>query len=89
MKQFDEHTKKKADGRYRLLLVDGHNSHYTRGFLEYARTHMILVLCYPAHATHLLQGLDVVVFATVKRYLTEEWDLWEFKTGEKLSKTIF
>ncbi|KZP09087.1 hypothetical protein FIBSPDRAFT_667133, partial [Athelia psychrophila] len=40
-----------------------------------------------SNATHLLQGLDIVVFATVKHYITEERDLWEFKTGEKLSKT--
>lgn len=89
MKQFDEHTKEKANGRYRLLIVDGHNSHYTRGFLEHARTHMILVICYPAHATHILQGLDVVVFAIVKRCLTEERDLYEFRTGEKISKKNF
>jgi hypothetical protein len=89
IQEFDRHTKAKANGRYRLLLVDGHNSHYTRGFLEYARMHKILVLCYPAHTTHVLQGLDVVVFATVKRCLGEERDAWEQRTGEKISKTNF
>src|ERR1700749_3266514 len=79
IKEFDQHTEVKANGRHRLLLVDGHNSHYTRGFLEYARTHKILVLCYPAHTTHVLQGLDVVVFATVKQYLGEERDKWELE----------
>jgi len=89
IKEFDRHTAAKADGHYRLLLVDGHNSHYTRGFLEYARMHKILVLCYPAHTTHVLQGLDVVVFATVKQCLSEERNDWERQTGEKISKTNF
>lgn len=87
--EFDRHTKEKANGRYRLLLVDGHNSHYTRKFLEYARMNKILVLCYPAHTTHVLQGLDVVVFAVVKRCLAEERDIWERETGEKISKKNF
>ena len=62
---------------------------YTRGFLEYARMHKILVLCYPAHTTHVIQGLDVVVFATVKQCLGEERDAWEQQTGERISKTNF
>jgi hypothetical protein len=37
---------------------------------------------------HVLQGLDVVVFATVKQCLGEEHDAWEQQTGEKISKTI-
>lgn len=69
--------------------MDGHNSHYTRGFLQYAHEHQIIVLCYPAHCTHILQGLDVVVFATVKRCLCEERDKWEHSTGERFSKTNF
>ncbi|KIM87985.1 hypothetical protein PILCRDRAFT_56547, partial [Piloderma croceum F 1598] len=60
IKKSDKNTSAKANGRYQLL-VDEHNSHYTRGFLEYARTHKILVLCYPAHTTHVLQELDVVI----------------------------
>ena len=66
-----------------------HNSHYTQGFLEYVHTHKILVLCYPAHTTHVLQGLDVVVFAIVKWCLGDECEEWEQKTGEKMSKTNF
>jgi hypothetical protein len=32
---FDEQTKEKANSCVRVLLVDGHNSHYTLGFLLY------------------------------------------------------
>lgn len=90
IKDFDRKTADKVKpGEYRLLLVDGHNSHYTRGFLEYARTHQILVLCYPAHTTHIYQGLDVVIFSILKKDLSEERDKWERETGEKISKKNF
>ena len=82
-------TAAKANGQYRLLLVDGHNSHYTHGFLEYARTHQILVACYPAHTTHVLQGLNVAVFATVKHVLSEERNKFEQETGQEINKKNF
>lgn len=69
--------------------MDGHNPHYTKGFLDYARTHAILVLCYPAHATHIYQGLDVVVFSVLKTALSEERDIFEHRTHEKISKENF
>lgn len=59
-------------GRLRLLLVDGHNSHYTMDFLDYAQEHNIQVLCYPSHSTHVYQGLDVVIFAPLKHRWSEE-----------------
>ena len=49
----------------------------------------ILVLCYPSHATHIYQGLDVVVFSVLKRYIREERDKHEQTTGEKFSKSNF
>ncbi|KZV67728.1 DDE-domain-containing protein [Peniophora sp. CONT] len=85
IKIFDEHTREKADGRDRLLLVDGHNSHYTEAFLAYAREHRIHVLCYPAHTTHVYQGLDVVVFAKLKTYWNEE----KIKMQVRLTKSNF
>ena len=53
---FDSQTSEVARGRPRLLIVDGHSSHFTRGFLEYARDHDIHVLCLPPHTTHALQS---------------------------------
>lgn len=89
IEQFDKETSKKANGEYQLLLVDGHNSHYTHSFLEYARTHQILVLCYPSHTTHIYQGLDVVIFSVLKRHWSEAHDEWKKKTGQLISKTNF
>ena len=66
MEIFDEQTNKKSPGKYRLLVVDGHNSHYTIEFLLHARLNMIIVLCYPAHGTHVYQELDVLIFSVLK-----------------------
>lgn len=89
IKQFDKHTKAKAGGRRRLLLVDGHASHYTFAFLDYARQSNIHVLCYPSHSTHALQGLDVVVFSMLKRHWRDARDTFERETGTRVKKTNF
>ncbi|KIK77919.1 hypothetical protein PAXRUDRAFT_84901, partial [Paxillus rubicundulus Ve08.2h10] len=75
--------------RARLLLIDGHNSHYTREFLDYARDQNIHVLCYPAHATHIYQGLDVIIFSSLKNYWTQEHDNFESTTCQKITKNNF
>ena len=33
---FDQETKEKAGGKTRVLLLDGHSSHYTLEFIDYA-----------------------------------------------------
>src|SRR5580704_13506659 len=88
IEDFDKQTKAKANGRHRLLIVDGHNSHYTLGFLEYARDHKIVVLCYPSHSTHVYQGLDVVIFSTLKRAWSDEQDRFE-RNGSQVNKSNF
>ncbi len=82
---WDNLTRQKAKGQYRLLIVDGHSSHFTVGFLEYARNNKIEVLCYPSHSTHVYQGLDVVIFSSLKRAWSDERDKFE-RTGPAVSK---
>jgi hypothetical protein len=89
MKIFEEVTRGKAKGEHRLLLVDGHNSHYTVAFLLLARLSMIVVLCYPAHGTHIYQGLDVVIFAILKLLLGQERDKLLRDTGKAIDKSNF
>ena len=66
LQAFNECAKGRAAGQYHLLVVDGHNSHYSLEFITFVHEHKIVVVCYPAHATHVLQGLDVVIFALLK-----------------------
>jgi len=86
IKNFNEQTREKAKGWTCLLLVDGYNSHYTCAFLEYARAAHIHILCYPAHGTHVYQGLDVAVFSVLKLYWMQEKDKWEREKHQKLWK---
>ena len=46
-----------------MLLVDGHASHISTAAIQYYIDQKIILLCLPAHTTHLLQPLDVGVFA--------------------------
>ena len=53
---FDAQTQDKANGCYHLLIVDGHTSHFDYELLQYAKANHIVVLCLPAHTTHVLQS---------------------------------
>ncbi|KZP07206.1 CENP-B protein, partial [Athelia psychrophila] len=44
-------AKVKPNG-YRLLILDGHNSHTTYRFCSFAAKHKIIILCLPSHTTH-------------------------------------
>ena len=53
---FDKATKKKArNGRdWRLIWLDGHNSHLNLKFLQWCIEHRVLVAVFPPHSTHRL-----------------------------------
>jgi hypothetical protein len=52
---------------YRLLILDGHESHLNQDFKDYCLERKILTLCMPPHSSHILQPLDVVCFSPLKR----------------------
>ena len=62
--------------------------HYTVAFLLLACLHLIIVLCYPAHGTHIYQGLDVIIFA-ILRLLSKEHDKLLWDTGKVINKSKF
>jgi hypothetical protein len=86
---FDTQTKEKAAGRTRVLLLDGHNSHYTIPILEYAWANNITILGYPPHCTHVLQGLDVVCFAKMKNEFRSEIQKFENLHRHNVTKADF
>lgn len=88
LQDWDRLTKAKAADRHCLLIVDGHSSYYTIGFLEYARNNKIIVLCYLSHSTHIYQGLDVVIFSVLKWTWSDEHDKFE-GSGPVVSKLNF
>jgi len=64
--EFDPLMCAKANGEIQVLLMDGRSSHFTPDVIEFAMEHNIVILGYPPHCTHALQGLDVVCFARMK-----------------------
>ena len=47
--------------------MDGHGSHITAEFDQYAKQNLIIILCMPPHSSHILQPLDVGCFVVLKR----------------------
>lgn len=88
-KDFDALTKEKAAGRTRILIMDGHSSHYTPELLRYAKDNNIVILGYPPHCTHALQGLDVVCFACMKKAYQEAVSDFEKRMKRKFKKADF
>jgi len=86
---FDGSTRTKArfGNAYRLLFVDGHNSHINMRFLDWCHDNKILVAVYPPHSTHRLQPLDVSLYSPLSSYYSQELDTWIFKTGGLSSMT--
>jgi hypothetical protein len=67
LQHFDQHTRARQKGRYRMLVLDGHESHINAEFDEYCKVNNIIPLCLPAHSSHLTQPLDIGVFGPLKK----------------------
>lgn len=88
LEDFNDQTKGKNESP-RVLVLDGHASHTGRAFLDRAEELGIHVVSYPPHTTHALQGLDVVVFASLKRHWQAVRDARERETGLPIRKEDF
>jgi hypothetical protein len=63
---FEPETRKlHGDSEYRMLIVDGHASHISTDAIRFCIKHKIVLFNLPAHSTHLLQPLDVGIFASL------------------------
>ncbi|KHJ32976.1 hypothetical protein EV44_g3566 [Erysiphe necator] len=66
LKHFDEQTKARRTGRFRLLVIDGHDSHQYLEFEKYFDDNDIIIRCLPPHSSHITQPLDLGVFSILK-----------------------
>lgn len=67
LQHFNRCTKTRQKGLFRMLVLDGHESHINAEFDEYCKANNIIPLCLPAHSSHLTQPLDVGVFSPLKK----------------------
>ena len=63
LRKFNAETTPTHSTEYRLLLLDGHHSHYNLPFCEYAWDNKMILMSYPGNSIHLLQPLDAGLFA--------------------------
>lgn len=45
-----------------FLIIEGHSTHRSVELFQFARNYNISLICFPAHAIHYLQLLDVGIF---------------------------
>jgi hypothetical protein len=67
LQHFDKHTKRRQKGVYRMLVLDGHESHVNAEFEDYCKENNIITICLPAHSSHLTQPLDVGCYSVLKK----------------------
>lgn len=63
-------------GGFRLLIVDGYESHHSVDFKAYFYENNIITLCMPPHSSHLLQPLGVGLFGLLKRALCRKIEIF-------------
>jgi hypothetical protein len=68
IKVFIPETKPSIEGRWRLMLFDGHSSHITSEVIRTCVANKIILLCLPPHSTHLLQPLDIGLFGPLAAF---------------------
>ena len=72
IQHFDRSTRARIMGVYRMLVLDGHESHQSVEFETYCKDNNIIPVCLPPHSSHLTQPLDVGLFGPLKRAYGKE-----------------
>ena len=87
---FDIYTERFVDkDDYRLLVLDGHDSHVSWQFVMAYYDRRILLLCLFPHITHLLQSLNVIIFESLQK-IYDDLVSQESEVGiDSINKDIF
>ncbi|KAJ6255929.1 hypothetical protein Dda_9219 [Drechslerella dactyloides] len=72
LEHFNKFTARRCKSDYRLLVLDGHESHHSAAFELYCQEHKIITVCMPPHSSHLLQPLDIGCFGPLKQAYSRE-----------------
>jgi hypothetical protein len=76
IKHFNKHTVVRRKGAWRMIVLDGHESHVSAAFDNYCLEHNIITICLPAHSSHLTQPLDVGCFSVLKRLYGRQLEIF-------------
>ena len=73
-----------------LVFMDGHTSHINIAVSDFCREKNIILYCFPPHASHILQPLDVSVYGPLKKFWNASLDEFSKKyKGLSMSRTHF
>jgi hypothetical protein len=61
-----------AQGKYQLLILDGHTSHESAEFDLFYKNHQIIPLYMPSHSSDKLQLLNIGCFTPLKKVYSVE-----------------
>lgn len=89
IRHFHQHTDGRRMGAYRMIVLDGHESHQSAQFDEFCKEKNIITLCLPAHSSHLTQPLDVGCFSVLKRMYGRELETFIKAHINHITKTEF
>ncbi len=70
----------------RLLIVDGHTSHFEPAALDLCVASHISLLCLPAHTSHLIQVADLTVFGPFKSGMAESCERYRLQHQHDINK---
>ena len=88
LRYFDKFTRILREGKYRVLIFDGHGSHITQPFINFCWENAIRLFQLPPHSTH-LQPLDVGVLQSLKHNFRKIVRRELFNGATEVSKTNF
>ena len=74
LQHWEAMSKRTQRGEYRLLLLDGYDSHLTWTALQFCQQQKVIVVLLTPHTTHFMQPLDVALFQQWKHYHAEAID---------------
>lgn len=89
IQHFHKSTDNRRKGAYRMIVLDGHESHLSAEFQKFCKDHGIITLCLPAHSSHLTQPLDVGCFSVLKRAYSKELELFIRAGIDHITKVEF
>jgi hypothetical protein len=89
LKHFDTYRKATSARAYRLLIIDGPESHCTIQFQDHCKESNIITLFMPPHSSHLLQPLDVVPYSLLKRHYGDGISLLARSRIHHIDREIF
>jgi hypothetical protein len=89
IKHFDAYTKEGIVGAYRLLILNGYESHSSAEFEQYCADNKIITLCMLLHSSHILQPLDVGCFSLIKKAYSRQLEHLVCAHINHITKTEF